>query len=283
MSDFKLRQHRNTPAVASARTGRQVNTNWKFALMGGLAKQSARRLFTAAEFRHFVQAYRPNASASTARAVSTMLVSAGVLRRVSSGVFLNRRAVPPAELTEVAAHIRAGAVISLHSVLGECGFLKNQSAIVMSVLPTSASKRPRLGEVETSSGDKFRFFGLAEKFFPATSDARWEMLQPGRPCAMFRPEAALLQWLHLASMRRSTLTRPPADVDMEQLDAELLGSLAERWAMRRHLDDWLAQIQAANFGEAAEALSTEPAMPTQNELDASSAARARLIARRPKP
>jgi hypothetical protein len=280
MSDFSLRHPRNTPAVVSAGPGRQVDTDWKFALMGGLASQRTRRLLTAAEFRHFVQQYRPNASASTARAVSTMLVSAGVLRRVSSGVFLNRRAVPPAELTEVAAHIRAGAVISLHSVLGECGFLNNPSAIVMAVLPASASKRPRLGEVETSTGDKFRFFGLAEKFFPATSEERWELLQPGRPCEMFRPEAAFLQWLHLAGMRRSTLTRPPVDVDMEQLDEELLGGLAERWALRRQLSDWLAQARAANFGEAAEA--PAPSRPTENELDESSAARARLMARRPK-
>lgn len=282
MNDSSLRQHRNAPAAVSTGTSRREGADWKFALMGGLANQSARRIFTAAEFHHFVQGYRPNASASTARTVSTMLVSAGALRRVSSGVFLNRRAVPPAELTEVAAHIRAGAVVSLHSVLGECGFLNNPSAIVMAVLPTSATKRPRLGEVETSTGDKFRFFGLAEKFFPVTSEERREMLQPGRPCEMFRPEAALLQWLHLASMRRSTLTIPPVDVDMEQLDVELLGRLAERWAIRRHLNDWFAQAQAANFGEAAEALSPEPVAPTQNELDESTAARARLMSHRAK-
>lgn len=282
MNDSNLRQHPNSPTAESARTGQRQGADWKFALMGGLANQSARRIFTAAEFHRFVQGYRPNASASTARTVSSMLVSAGALRRVSSGVFLNRRAVPPAELTEVAAHIRAGAVVSLHSVLGECGFLNNPSALVVAVLPTSAAKRPRLGEVETSSGDKFRFFGLAQKFFPTTSEERLEMLQPGRPCEMFRPEAALLQWLHLASMQRSTLTMPPVDVDMEQLDVELLGRLAERWAIRRHLNDWLAQAQAANFGEAAEALSPQPVAPTQNELDESTAARARLMSHRAK-
>lgn len=51
----------------------------------------------------------------TVRTVCNMLVSSGALRRVSSGLFLNRRAVPPAELTEVAALIRSGAVISRHS------------------------------------------------------------------------------------------------------------------------------------------------------------------------
>ena len=261
--------------------GRRGGADWKFALIGGLSTQSARRIFTAAEFHRFVQDYRPGASASTARSVADMLVSAGALRRVSSGLFLNSRTVPPAELTEVAAHIRSGAVISLHSVLGECGFLNNPSAIVVAVLPTSSTKRPNLGDVETSSGNKFRFFGLAEKFFPMTLEERWEMLQPGRPCEMFRPEAALLQWLYLASIQRSTLTMPPVDVDMEQLDEELLGRLAERWGVGRQLNDWLDQAQTANFGEETEmARSPAPVAPTQDVLDKSAAARARLMSRR---
>ena len=73
---------------------------------------------------------------------------------MGSGLFLNSRAVPPAELTEVAAHIRSGAVISLHSVLGECGFLNNPSAIVVAVqdvLDKSAAARARLMSRRASS------------------------------------------------------------------------------------------------------------------------------------
>lgn len=252
--------------------------DWKFAVLGGLGSSGARRIFTAAEFHHFVQAYRPGASTSTARTMSDMLVSAGALRRVSSGVFLNRRATPPAELAEVASHIRAGAVISLHSVLGECGFLNNPSAVVMAVLPTSATKRPRLGEVKTSAGDSFRFFGLAERFFPSNDEERWELLQPGRPCEMFRPEAALLQWLYLAGMQRSTLTMPPADVDMDALDRELLGKLATRWGLAKGLNDWLARAQASNFGEEPEASAAPPSSSVT--ADQAAAARERLMARR---
>ena len=69
---------------------------------------------------------------------------------------------------------------------------------------------------------------------------------------------------------------------MERLDLELLGRLADRWAIRRHLNDWLARAQAANFGEAAEALSSAPVAPTQTELDESAAARARLMSHRAK-
>lgn len=254
--------------------------DWKFALLGGLSTPSARRIFTAAEFHDFVQRYRPGASTSTARTASEMLVNANALRRVSSGVFLNRRAVPPAELTEVAAYIRAGAVISLHSVLGEVGFLNNPPGIVVAVLPTSATKRPKLGEVKTSAGDTFRFYGLAERFFPQTEQEHFEMLQPGRPCEMFRPEAALLQWLHLANMQRSSLTAPPLDVDMSTLDQELLGRLAERWGLTPEFDAWHSRARAADYGQE-QAPSEQPSgQPTQESLDASAAARARLMARR---
>lgn len=51
----------------------------------------------------------------------------------------------------------------------------------------------------------FRFYGLAERFFPTNAQDEREMLQPGRPCAVFRAEVAILQWLHLASLKRSTL------------------------------------------------------------------------------
>jgi hypothetical protein len=255
--------------------------DWKFVIMGALSGKTARRIFTAAEFHEFVQAVRPQASTSTARTVAEMLVSANALRRVSSGIFLNLRSTPPAELTEVAAHIRAGAVISLHSVLGGVGFLNNPSAIVTAVLPTSTSKRPRLGEVRTSTGATFRFYGLAEKFFPATEADRFLMLAPGRPCDTFRPEAALLQWLHLSAMQRSSMTPLSTQVDMEELDQELLGELAVRWGLGRALNDWRARAEAANFGEEPEPAASAPAGPVgQDAMDRSAAARERLMARR---
>lgn len=265
------------PESSTARRG----VNWKFALLGGLAAQGVPRIFSAAEFHQFIQSYRQGASAATARDVAAALISAGALRRVSSGLFLNRRGTPLVELSEAASRLRAGAVISLHSVLGECGFLNNPAAIVTAVLPTSPAKRPRLGETITSSGDVFRFYGVGEKFFPVTPDDSFELLQPGRACDMFRPEAAFLQWLHLGSMERSTLTLPPMDVDMAQLDLELLNRLAARWSLERHLDNWMKEAQRVNFGE-------EPDVPlinspTSEDLDASSAARARLMAKKNKP
>lgn len=269
----------NAPEGNVTRVEMRGGASWKLALLGGLNTPRAKRVFTAAGMHEFVRDYRPGASESTARGLSRMLVTAGALRPVSSGLYLNLRAVPPAELTEAAAYLRAGAVISLHSVLGECGFLNNPSTVVTAVLPTSAAKRPQLGEVKTSRDAVFRFHGLAEKFFPNSEGDQWEMLQPGRACATFRPEAALLQWLHLAGMKRSRLTLPPLDVDMEQLDQELLNRLAAKWGLVDQLGVWLGRAQAAQFGEQQVAAQTAEA-PTAEAIASSDAARARLMSRR---
>lgn len=272
------------PPVKTVRTSvLRKGLDWKLTLLGELARPNAPRVLTASELHHRANTYRPGASVATSVALSDLLVTAGALRRVSSGIFLNLRAVPPTEVMEAADRIRAGAVISLHSVLGESGFLNNPSSIVTAVVPTSVTKRPRLGTVKTSSGDVFRFYGLAEKFFPTSAEERYQMLQPGRPCGMFRPEAALLHWLHLASMKRSSLTAPPVDVDMDQLDMELLMSLADRWGIARQLQTWLAGGHAANFGQETDTDSPRSEAPSAESWAASNAARARLMARRTSP
>lgn len=268
------------PSKPEVAPGHRRGMEWKFALLGGLAASGTPRVFTAAAFERFVQRYRPGASPGTARSMARSLAQAGALRIVSNGLLLNRRTTPPAEVQEAATYIRAGAIVSLQSVLGEVGFLNNPAGIVVAVLPSSATKRPRLGEVRSSGGYVFRFHGLAEQFFPQTEAQRFQMLQPGRHCAMFRPEAALLQWLHLARMRRSSLTPPPLDVDMETLDLTLLDELAARWKLTQVLAQWSARVRDAEFGQESDTTAARRSMPSQQTIDDAAAARTRLMARR---
>jgi hypothetical protein len=220
---------------------------WKFALLGALASRSAPRVLTAASFHALAQTIRPQVNRATSRELVGHFLRAGVLRRVTSGTYLNRRALPPAELYEAAPIIRKGAVLSLHSVLGEAGVLNNPSRIITCILPTSKILLPRLGELETEAGI-FRFYGLTERFFPKTSEDEREMLQPGRPCAVFRPEVALLQWLHLASLKRSSLSDLPLDLDLELLDLDLVVRLGERLRVLPLWQAWYEKAKAANFG-----------------------------------
>jgi hypothetical protein len=229
-------------AGAAATTGGGVN--WKFALLGALATPSAPRVLTAASFHALAKKIRPQVNPATSRELVGHFLHGGALRRVTSGTFLNRRALPPAELYEAAPIIRKGAVLSLHSVLGEAGVLNDPSRIVTCILSTSKNLLPRLGELKTEAGS-FRFYGLAERFFPKTSEEEREMLQPSRPCAVFRPEVALLQWLHLASLKRSSITELPLDLDLEPIDLDLVVRLAERLRVFPLWQVWYEKAKAA--------------------------------------
>lgn len=253
--------------------------SWKFRMIGALAEPTAKRIYTAADFHEEVNRIRPGTSEVTSRRVSKALAQAGMLRLVTAGHFLNLRCRPSAQISEFAPFIRAGAVVSLQSVLGECGFLNNLAAITTAVVPSNPLKRPSLGKVKTQAGDLFHFYGLAEKFFPATESDRWQLLQPGRPGDVFRPEPALLHWLYLAGNQRSRLTSPPYDVDMSKLDGALLSHLAEQWSVSTQLNEWHDAAKASNFGE--QSASPVPRTDEQHQeaLARSQRARDRFISR----
>jgi hypothetical protein len=50
-------------------------------------------------------------------------------------------------------------------------------------------------------------------------------------------------------MKRSTVTPPPMDVDIGQLDEEHLNQLARRWQLQAELKTWLGRAQSVGFGE----------------------------------
>lgn len=265
-----------------------LSANWQFRVMGALAERNAPRLFSTAEFQSFVEVLRPGTSKSAINSLIAALVQGRFLYRVSSGLYLNGRTIPSTALSEAAARIRAGAVVSLHSVLGECGFLNNPSRVVVSVLPSSSTLRPNVGQVRTSGGAEFWFYGLAERFFPSNDQERWDMYQPGRYCDMFRPEPALLQWLYLARMKRSTLTSPPTNVDMSTLDVEHLHKLAKRWGLEEELKEWHDRGEAVGFDEAKHNYAAQTQKPiSAKEMEArladSTAAKARVMGRHQSP
>jgi hypothetical protein len=176
------------------------------------------------------------------------------------------------EMSEVAQVVRRGAVVSLQTVLGECGFLNNPPAIVTAVLPLSAGRAPNVGEVRTSGGQVFRFHALPQRFFPVTPEDERLMLQAGRFCPAAKPEVAALHWLHLAESPRSSMLRPPQDVDFSMLDTDLLKALAWRWGLSRPLEDWMQRVEMAGD-------TREPSTPSSQGADQPRAAESRLSER----
>lgn len=228
-------------AVADTRV---VSTEWRYLLLGALESSSAPRVCTTEDLTALVHRVRPRATPLTVRTATEGLVQARALTKVSRGLYLNRRCRPAAELSEAAQHIRQGALVSLESVLGECGFLNNPPAIVTALVPQRPDYVPNVGLLKTSGGQVFRFSALPERFFPGDESDKRLMLQDGRFCPTAKPEVAVLHWLRLAHSPRSSMLRPPQDVDFSVLDLELLKELAWRWDLSRALQTWMQEVEA---------------------------------------
>src|SRR5690606_1634891 len=132
----------------------------------------------------------------------------------------------------------------LETVLGECGFLNNPAALVTAVLPQCPGQVPRVGRLTTSAGLVFRFHALAPRFFASSPEDERLLLQAGRYCDMAKPEVAVLHWLHLWQSPRSSMRKPPQDVDFYALDLELLDHLATRWGLTAVLEAWRREVSA---------------------------------------
>jgi hypothetical protein len=220
-----------------------TQAQWRYELLGLLRSPQVKRVLTTDALVTLVRQVRPSAALATARAAIAGLLEAQALNKVSKGLYLNLQCRPPAQLSEAAQHIRRDSVVSLETVLGEAGFLNNPPVIVTAVIPAGEDRTPNVGAIKTSGGAVFRFHALPSRFFPRNPEEERLMLQVSRFCPTFRPEAAALHWLHLSRSTRSTVLRPPQDVDFSALDEQLLSDLAWRWELSRALAEWRQTVE----------------------------------------
>ena len=223
------------------------SSEWRLILLGLLGTPDAPRVCTTQDVAQLLRTVRPRATADTLHSAIDGLVFAGALQKVSRGLFLNRRARPAAELAEATSHIRTGAVVSLETVLGECG-----------------------GEIS------FRFHALPQRFFASSADEELLLHQSGRHCAMAKPEVAALHWLHFWRSPRSSMSTPPQDVDFSVLDEELLERLALKWELAGALQAWRDQVLLT--GDIQEPTDITSSVSEQQRLRAQDA-RTRMLAR----
>jgi hypothetical protein len=252
------------------------SSEWRLILLGLLDTQDAPRVCTTQDVAQLLRRVRPRATADTLHSAIEGLVFAGALQKVSRGLFLNRRVRPAAESAEAASYIRTGAVVSLETVLGECGFLNNPAAIITAVLPQCPGKVPNVGHVKSSGGLSFRFHALPQRFFASSEDEELLLYQAGRHCAMAKPEAAVLHWLHLWRSPRSSMSTPPQDVDFSVFDEELLERLAFEWELAGALRVWRDQVLLT--GDIQEPSAVKNSVSEQQRLRGQDV-RARMLAR----
>lgn len=213
--------------------------HWSTRLELALAEPSALRVLDTASIIEVAKNLRREISKPSVERWIQEAVAANRLQRVVRGLFLNRLIVPPPQLCEAAVWLRPGAVISLQTVLGDCGAWNNYTDWVTAVVPLSSRyTTPSLGRVETQGGT-FVFRGMPERVLEAGAEN--DRLVTGVDYRRATPEAALLHWLYLSSSPRSRMSTPPLDLDLGELNLKRLNRLATAMQLDSNLYSWSAR------------------------------------------
>lgn len=212
--------------------------DWRFRLIATLVGPQTPRVLRRAQIADLVREVKSGSTTLHVREAISGLLHCKTISAVGDDLYINLRTLPYVSVMEAAQVIRPGAVVSLISVLGECGFLNNPTRIVTAVIPQDDEATPIYDEV-LHGEHEFRFMGLPSRFFPVSDEDDRYMAQQGRFCAVAKPELALLHWIYLLGARSPQqipiLGPIPFDVDFEMLDLDLVRELAARLSLSSQL------------------------------------------------
>lgn len=215
-----------------------LTASWDTRLELRLAEHDAARVLNTVTLFRLARHERPQVSRASLERWIHDALAAKRLIRVIRGLYLNRMTSPPAELSEAAAWLRPGAIVSLQTVLGDSGVWNNFTNVATAVVPFSAgSTRPSLGVRKVQAG-QFHFRGMPASVLTAGNETDRLSEAPGHLRAT--PEAALMHWIYLAASPRSNMSQPPLDVELEDLNMPRLQRLAKAMGIGSQFTDWLS-------------------------------------------
>jgi len=215
---------------------------WRKALYEALKEFNAPRVMSNIELQEYANSVGIEVTPKQIIRFIEQVGDLDVLTPVRKGLFLNNRVWPTPTYAEAACRIRSGAVVSLHTVLGDAGVLNNSTSNVYSLLPAPEhGPQPSLGSLESESGVTFHFNKIKAEILEAgdVDDRLVPLLSYDRAT----PEAAVVHWIYLANTRRSPLCEPDTQCDMEQLDLERLERLATAAGIHDKVFNWVERCR----------------------------------------
>ena len=169
------------------------------------------------------------------------LVHSNKLQRVTKGVFLNRMGHRDTSPAAAAQWVRSRSVVSLAWVLEQSGVMNNFGDTVTCVIPTDPSwPNPQISDRKTQAGT-FRFFAMPAHWVDERAGALADIRDPRFDYPRTTNEKALLDWIYLGASKRSRMTRPPFDLDLQALNEARLRRLARNMNMLELLEQWQAE------------------------------------------
>lgn len=210
---------------------------WRKSLYDALGSFDAPRVLSNSELLNFSHENAITISAKQIAGFIENMSKVGVLTAVRKGVYLNNKAWPTPTFAEAACRIRSGAVVSLHTVLGDLGILNNSTSNVYSIVPAPEhGVQPNIASVEVE-GATFYFNKIKQNILEAGNieDRLVPMLSYDRAT----PEAAIVHWIYLASSHTSSMNEPDTQCDIDQLDLDRLDRLSTAAGLHDKVFDWV--------------------------------------------
>jgi hypothetical protein len=157
--------------------------------------------------------------------------------RIKHGIYTNNICTNAATTEEAAQLIRKNAIVSLHTVLGDCELIPNYPNEIYSIIPiVDGGAKPNLKTIPTESGD-FHFKGIKSDIVEAGEYL--DRLDVHSRIPKATPEAALIHWIYLSQARRSSMQQPSLECNINLLDLERLNRLAVATNLVKTTDLWL--------------------------------------------
>lgn len=217
--------------------------NWRLTLFNALKDFDAPRVLSNQELMDFsVAATGETVSLDKMNFFIQQAVTFDALLPVRRGIYINLKSTPTPSLAEVATRIRANAVVSLQSVLGDAGVLNNYTGQIFCLLPIAPNETvPSLGTIEARDGTIFHFKGIKKSILEAGDPM--DRLVPMLTYERATPEAAIVHWIYLAHTQRSQLVEPDTQCDLASIDIDRLERLATAAGVNDKVMDWVQRVQ----------------------------------------
>jgi hypothetical protein len=169
-------------------------------------------------------------------------VGSGALRPVTRGLYINQLASPRPSAAEAAAFVRAGAIVSLQTVLGEVGVTNNYADLITCVVPQGPEQSPSVRPVR-ANGIEYRFHALPSRLLGSRAGQLEDRMDLDVQYPRATPEKALIDWIYLGASPRTKMSPPPPDIDLGLLDTDRLQRLAKASGLQIKVEAYLSRVQ----------------------------------------
>lgn len=159
-----------------------------------------------------------------------------IFKEAPDGLIVNVAAFPPATIGDTVSVLFPGAVVSLHTVLGDKGVLNNYTPNMIAVRPRSQSDA--ISEIHYFGGN-IRVYPIEDNVLELGDVADRLDRTYDYPRAM--PEAALIHWFWL--IKNSRWPSMDTQVDLEDVDLECVYQMADPFGLTTDIKEWVQRAK----------------------------------------